>query len=149
MGRFIIGQVAENVGERRRIGTRIRGAVKVKLYLPEEGQPQKEYSFPSKEVCRDDNGGVVSQSIHRCRRKHYTEVPIYLIRGGPWDRDGLQQEALAADVGTEEAPRLRVGGQRQQRDASNLRRQLRIRRGGVDSTAARTEEVYVPRAVTE
>jgi len=140
-GRFMIGELAETPEEatRKRRGTRIRGAATVKVFLPEEVEPHDEYKFPSEEVCRSTDGALVSRREHpRCPKKHYTDVHIHCIRGGGWDSMLLEH---VSERTVEESGSGRRGT-RKSRDATNLIRQLRLRRGGSSVASAGKELRY-------
>ena len=91
-GRFMVGQLAEEVGKISNAGTKRResaGAM-VKLYLPEEVEGLAEHSFlyPNPDICRKE-GDIVAVGGCVCGKKHFTSVPVALVRGGPWPIDDL------------------------------------------------------------
>jgi len=138
--RYTIGELAEkpSAEDKKRAGTRVRGAAKIRLYLPEEKVEGEEYVFSSRDPCENSEGGLVSAEKHRCPKKHYTEVSVYLVRAGPWKKDAL---VINDSDSKSEPPRKkqRAIGKQQKRDEDNLIRQMLIRRGGLQQDSDEEE----------
>lgn len=92
-GRYMVGQLAEDVGPTRNAGTKRRASsgAMVKLFLPEEISKELSYQFTSRVVCTKD-GGVVEVGTCNCGKKHFTYVPVTLVRGGPWKIEDMVVE---------------------------------------------------------
>ena len=92
-GRYMVAQLAENMGPIRNTGTRTRASegAKVKVFLPEEVKQEHSYLYASREVCRKE-GDIVEVGTCNCGKKHYTAVPVTVIRGGPWSAEAMEAE---------------------------------------------------------
>lgn len=148
--KYIIGQLAESPEPGRNVGTRRRPTdhAKVKLFLPEQvGQEEeggRRYVYPSPEVC--DKGLVPVESC-RCGKKHYTSVPVGLIRGGPWRLQDMVVDEWDGEDGEEVEEE---GGGRSKRARNEVRasnallRVYMIRRGALDDDPHREQKILLP-----
>ena len=100
-GRFTIGEVAERVKSKKNTGSKRC----LKLFLPEEVRQEVGFRYQSRAVCRSgEDGSLVSaDSGCKCGKKHYTSVPITLVKGGPWMAYDLQPDDDEWKVATMES----------------------------------------------
>ena len=157
--KYIIGQLAEEVESGRNQGTRRRPSerAKVMLFLPEQvGDEEggRRYVYSSPEVC--DNKAPVGTC--QCGKKHYTSVPVALVRGGPWSIDDMmvddwdEEEEDVADGGSRSED-VAEGGNRSKkpraevRSASALLRVYARRRGMLEPNPADEQKIVLPLGV--
>lgn len=119
-GRFMVGEIAEVPLSWKTTGSRRRDSAKAKIFLPQEveGKAEKVFRFQRRDVCRGlETGELVPVGKCACGKKHYTEVPIPLVRGGPWkaaDWVGQEEEDDGEDS-NEEQGAGQIGGGRPKR----------------------------------
>lgn len=137
-GRFMVVELAKvpDVEERKRTGTRMRGGPKVKVFMPEEVDKERRYRFPSGEVCHNGGLPLVSRGDHMgCDKKHYIEIDVGCVRGGPWS---MKEVACINSERGDQEP-VRRSGRRLSRGEQALRRVLIRARGGGEDGAADSE----------
>jgi len=165
-GRFIIGEIAEMVKSKKNTGSKRRGAPCVKLFLPEEVRQQVGFRYQSRAVCRSgEDGSLVSaDSGCKCGKKHYTSVPITLVRGGPWMAYDLQPDDDEWKVATMEnddddgdnstvnegGGQRVVGGHRTPKQSLRaLQKHYINKRGGLLANAAEEQQLLLPLGVRQ
>lgn len=150
--KYVVGQVADLPERGANHGTKRRPSERsmVKLFLPEqvgEEEDGRRYLFPSREVCPESKG------VHdrcTCGHKHYTQVPVSLVRGGPWPFEAMVVEEWEHEEGRsegEEGGQASVEGGPRKRAMNALLRVYLLRRGRRKEGSEGEDKLLLPPGV--